>query len=69
MSSTAILALVNIILTEAPYAVEAVRALLAKKDPTPEDFAAARAQIQKDTFEALAPDAAKLIAEDDAKQC
>lgn len=59
MQAALIVGLIELLIKEAPAAIAGIRALLAKKDPTAEDFAAARAQIAKDTFEDLVPNSDK----------
>lgn len=55
--------ILRLIIKETPSAINAMRTLLAKDEPTDADFEAAKAQIAKDTFESLAPNAAKVLAE------
>jgi hypothetical protein len=62
MQSAIIIGLIQLIIKEAPGAIAGIRALLAKEDPTAEDFAAARAQIEKDTFQSLVPNSVKFPA-------
>ena len=47
------------LLRELPGAITHVRALIAVKEPTADDFAKARAAIEADTVESLVPNAAK----------
>ena len=58
MTPTAIIALIELILREAPGAINGIRALLNKNNPTDADFEAAKAQIAADTFQSLVPNAA-----------
>lgn len=55
MQSALIIGLIQLLLREAPGAIAAIRLLLAKDNPTDADFAAAKAQIAKDTYESLVP--------------
>lgn len=51
MAPGIIIALIQLIIREAPDAIAAIRALLAKNNPTDADFEAAKEQIRKDTYE------------------
>lgn len=57
MTAAAIITLIQLILREAPGAINGIRALLNKDNPTDADFEAAKAQIAKDTFQSLVPNA------------
>lgn len=55
MSATAIIALIQLIIKEAPGAYAAIRTLLNKDNPTDADFEAAKEQIRRDSYESLVP--------------
>lgn len=50
-----IIGILEVIFREAPTAIPAIRDLLAKKNPTKDDFDKAIAQIKADTYGKLVP--------------
>lgn len=58
MKSALIIGILQLIIREAPEAITGIRDVINKENPTDEDFAAAILQIERDTFEKVAPNAA-----------
>lgn len=59
MKSAFLVGIARLLIETLPAAIPAFQALLAKKQPTDADYAAAEKQIEEDTFEKLVPEAVK----------